>query len=30
MDGLTKDMEADERENLKAVFPQCFTEGQLY
>ena len=29
MDGLTKDMEADDREKLKAVFPQCFTEGRL-
>ncbi|UQZ88018.1 site-specific DNA-methyltransferase [Deltaproteobacteria bacterium Smac51] len=29
MDGLSRDLEADEMEKLKSVFPQCFVEGRL-
>lgn len=29
MDGLSMDIEHAEREKLRAVFPQCFTEGRL-
>jgi len=29
MDGLSKDLESRELEKLRAVFPQCFTEGRL-
>ena len=27
--GLSKDIELDEREKLRAVFPQCFNDGKL-
>jgi adenine-specific DNA-methyltransferase len=29
MDGLSVDVEATERDKLRAVFPQCFVEGKL-
>ncbi|MDL2232503.1 site-specific DNA-methyltransferase [Ruminococcaceae bacterium OttesenSCG-928-L11] len=29
IDGLTMDIEAADRDKLKAVFPQCFTDGRL-
>lgn len=29
LDGLSMDVEAAEREKLKVVFPQCFTDGKL-
>ncbi len=29
MDGMSMDIEKNEREKLKAVFPECFTEGKL-
>ena len=29
IDGLSMDVEASDREKLRAVFPQCFTDGQL-
>ncbi|UQZ90634.1 site-specific DNA-methyltransferase [Deltaproteobacteria bacterium Smac51] len=29
MDGLSKDVEAEELDKLKAAFPQCFVEGRL-
>lgn len=29
LDGLSMDIEHAEREKLRAVFPQCFTEGKL-
>lgn len=29
MDGLSMDIEAEARERLKSVFPECFAEGQL-
>lgn len=29
MDGVTMDIEQAEKDKLKSVFPQCFTEGKL-
>jgi len=29
LDGLSMDIELAERDKLRAVFPQCFTEGKL-
>ena len=29
MDGMSMDIEQADREKLRAVFPQCFTEGKL-
>ena len=29
LDGLSMDMEAANRERLRAVFPECFSEGKL-
>ena len=29
IDGMSKDLEAEAKEKLKAVFPDCFVEGKL-
>jgi adenine-specific DNA-methyltransferase len=29
MNGLSMDIEAADRDKLRAVFPQCFTDGRL-